>query len=171
MHGLDRRPERAPHPTLIFRCRPGRLPGNRKIHIRIISGRERPKLMFSNCIFGCKRQGACAVSTAEAELTSMNYALRHCGLPSLIVWQILLPAFQALYCHEDNQAMIRICQTGHNPTMRYLQHTQRISVAWLHERFSGGDLSLCYETSDQMAADIFTHISQMPNSGYTNANL
>ena len=31
-------------------------------------------------------------------------------------------------------------------------------MAWLHERFSGGDLSLCYETSDQMAAGIFTKI-------------
>ena len=44
--------------------------------------------------YGCKRQTACANCTAESELTSMSYALRHCGLPSLMLWQTLLPNFQ-----------------------------------------------------------------------------
>ena len=37
--------------------------------------------------FGCKRQGSSANCTAESELNSMNYALRHCGLPSLTLWE------------------------------------------------------------------------------------
>ena len=41
--------------------------------------------------------------------------------------------------------------------MRYLQRTPKISVAWLHERLSGGDLCLRYETSEQMAAE-YTHM-------------
>merc|ERR1712020_7589 len=93
--------------------------------------------------FGCKRQGSCANCTAEAELTSMNYALRHCGLPSPLIWELLFPHFEALLCHEDNQAMIRICLTGNNPIMKYLSRTQRVSVAWLHERFMQEDLKLC----------------------------
>ena len=54
--------------------------------------------------------------------------------------------------------MIRICITGNNPTMKYLSRTQRVSVAWLHERFMQQDLTLCYEQSDSMAADIFTKV-------------
>ena len=86
----------------------------------------------------------------------MNYALRHCGLPSLSLWETLLPQFKSIICHEDNTAMIRICQTGRNPTMRYLSRTMGISIAWLYERFQGTNLELIYEESAKMAADIFT---------------
>ena len=41
---------------------------------------------------------------------------------------------------EDNQAMIRVIETGKNPTMRYLHRTHRVSVAWLHEVFQGEHL-------------------------------
>jgi hypothetical protein len=34
---------------------------------------------------------------------------------------------------EDNQAMARVVEAGENPTMRHLQRTQRVSLAWLHE--------------------------------------
>ena len=112
--------------------------------------------------YGCKRQGACAHSTAEAEVTSMDYALRHCGLPSLCVWELLLPNFIAIYCHEDNQAMIRLCLSGNNPTLRYLSRTMGVSVAWLHERFKEKYLCLSYEESEKMAADIFTKVFTDP---------
>ena len=106
--------------------------------------------------FGCKRQSSCANCTAESELTSMNYALRHCGLPSLTLWETLLPSFIYLLCHEDNQAMIRVCVTGRNPTMRYLSRTQGLNVGWLYERFQSPELELEYTRSSDMAADIFT---------------
>ena len=86
----------------------------------------------------------------------MNYALRHCGLPSITLWELLLPNFTTLVCHEDNQAMIRICETGRNPTMRYLSRTHGLCIAWLYERFQSSLLSLVYEESSKMAADIFT---------------
>ena len=41
--------------------------------------------------------------------------------------------------------MIRICQTGRNPTMRYLSRTMGISIAWLYERFQDTNLELIYE--------------------------
>ena len=86
----------------------------------------------------------------------MSYALRHCGLPSLSLWGILMPQFRTLDCHEDNTAMIRICQAGRNPTMRYLSRTMGISIAWLYERFQDTNLELIYEESAKMTADIFT---------------
>ena len=50
--------------------------------------------------------------------------------------------------------MIRVCDTGKNPTMRYLHRTHRINVAWLHECFLREDFFLVYEKSASMCADI-----------------
>jgi hypothetical protein len=58
--------------------------------------------------------------------------------------------------HEDNQAMIRVCETGRNPTMRYLLRTHRVSIAWLHERFSQDFIKMFYEESSTMCGDIYT---------------
>ena len=103
-----------------------------------------------------KRQGCVSHSTPEAEMVAADFALRHCGLPALDLWQSVLPSCEVLVVHEDNQAMIRIIETGKNPTMRYLHRTHRVSVAWLHEVFSGDHLTMVYEVSAKMCADIFT---------------
>ena len=86
----------------------------------------------------------------------MDFALRHNGLPSLTLWERLLPHSPGLYVHEDNQAMIRVVESGRNPTMRYIGRTHGISVAWLHEQFQKEELTLAYELSSRMCADIFT---------------
>ena len=52
--------------------------------------------------------------------------------------------------------MIRVCQTGRNPTMRHLGRTHRVSVTWLHERFAEPGLLLRYEMTHRQAADIYT---------------
>jgi len=52
--------------------------------------------------------------------------------------------------------MIRCVETGRNPTMRYLHRTHRCSVAWLHECFERNDMSLVYELTSLMCADIYT---------------
>ena len=104
-----------------------------------------------------KRQGCVSHSTPEAEIVSMDNAMRTLGLPSLTLWATLLPHESELFVHEDNSAMIRVVQTGRNPTMRYLHRTHRCSVAWLHEQMTGRDgVTLVYEGTDRMAADIFT---------------
>ena len=58
--------------------------------------------------------------------------------------------------HEDNQAMICVCKTGKNPTMRHVGRTHKVDIAWLHERFQETAFELIYETTDKQAADIFT---------------
>ena len=52
--------------------------------------------------------------------------------------------------------MIRMCETGRNPTMCYLSRTHGLCIAWLYERFKSGALELIYEESSKMAGDIFT---------------
>eukprot|EP00969_Alexandrium_andersonii_P111125 4905443-Alexandrium_andersonii.AAC.1 len=63
----------------------------------------------------------------------MDYAMRHEGLPSHSLREVLLPAGHCLRAHEDNQAMMAIIKSGRNPTTRYLHRTHRVSVQWLHE--------------------------------------
>ena len=65
--------------------------------------------------------------------------------------------------------MIRVVQTGKNPTMRHLNRVHRISVAWLHEQLGNpGGVTACsktnlfYEKSDEMAADIYTKAFTCP---------
>ncbi len=103
-----------------------------------------------------KRQGCVSHSTPEAEMVAADFSLRHCGLPCLALWWNLLPSKPILQFHEDNQAMIRVVETGRNPTMRYLQRTHGVSVAWLHEIFKNKELDLSYELSARMCADIYT---------------
>eukprot|EP00972_Heterocapsa_arctica_P103611 15269353-Heterocapsa_arctica.AAC.1 len=59
-----------------------------------------------------KRQGCVSHSTPEAETVSADYSLMHCGLPCLSLWWTLLPNKPNLRFHEDNQAMIRVVETG-----------------------------------------------------------
>ena len=89
-----------------------------------------------------KRQSCVSHSTPEAEMVSMDFALRHHGLPTMTLWETLLERSVQLAVHEDNQAMIRIMETGRNPTMRYLHRTHRISVSWLHEVFKSEGMDL-----------------------------
>ena len=103
-----------------------------------------------------KRQGCVSKSTPEAEIVSMDFAVRSMGIPSLSLWDTLGFGKGGVDVHEDNMSMVRICETGRNPTMRYLSRTHGVSVAWLHEQFTGGSLRLHYERSDRMRADLLT---------------
>ena len=95
-------------------------------------------------------------STPESELVALSFALRSSGLSGLDMWRALLPHKTEILVHEDNQALIRVVQTGRNPTLRYLLRTHRCSVAWLHERFKEGYLKLVYEDTSRQCADIYT---------------
>ena len=103
-----------------------------------------------------KRQTCVSHSTPEAEIVAADFALRTSGLPALQLWNIILGRPAVLVFHEDNQAMIRVCQTGRNPTMRHLGRTHRVSVAWLHERFAELGIDLRFEMTHRQAADIYT---------------
>mgnify|MGYP002809758887 CR=1 FL=1 len=82
-----------------------------------------------------KRQTCVSHSTPEAELVAADFALRSAGLPALQLWDTLFERDVCLVFHEDNQAMIRVCLTGRNPTMRHIGRTHRVSVAWMYGEF------------------------------------
>ena len=103
-----------------------------------------------------KKQSAVSHSTPESELVAADLALRTEGIPAIELWGTLLGREPRVIFHEDNQAMIAVCKSGKNPTMRHMGRTHRVSVAWLHERFQTDDFELRYTESSQMAADIFT---------------
>ena len=52
--------------------------------------------------------------------------------------------------------MIKVVETGRNPTMHYIGCAHGVSVACLHETFKGKGLSMAYEVSSRMCADIYT---------------
>ena len=58
--------------------------------------------------------------------------------------------------YEDNQATIRMLETGKNPTLRHLGRTHKVDLAWMFEQFSREVFDLRYCTSEEQAADIFT---------------
>ena len=107
-----------------------------------------------------KRQTCASVSTPEAELVAGSHGLVRELLPALDMCDKILPVGYDAVFHEDNQAMIRVIETGRNPTMRYLHRTHRISIATLHEIITGqvsdAKINCEYTTSAEMAADIFT---------------
>ena len=104
-----------------------------------------------------KRQGCVSNSTPEAEMVAGHFGLRSVMVPGLDLWTALFPKAPRGVFHEDNQAMIRVCETGKNPTMRHLGRTHGVSVAWLHEQLAVRKLvDLEYTDSNLMAADIYT---------------
>ncbi len=113
-----------------------------------------------------KRQSCVSVSTPEAEMVAGFYAMKTVGIPAMMIWERILPGKVELTVHEDNQAMIRVCETGRNPTMRFLGRVHRISIAWLHWVFAQNNIHLKYTVSSLMAADTFTlRLSRMPANG------
>ena len=86
----------------------------------------------------------------------MDGAIRTLGIPPLSLWDTLQLGKSGGEVHEDNMGMVRICQTGRNPTMRYLARTHGVSSAWLHEQIHSGVLRLQYTPGPEMRADIFT---------------
>ena len=56
---------------------------------------------------------------------------------------------------EDNQATIRVLETGKNLTLRHLNRTHKVDLACLFEAFKNDLCRLLYCTSEEQAADIF----------------
>ena len=103
-----------------------------------------------------RKQTSISRSTPEAELVAADMALQKEGIPALSLWELLLGGPQRVIFHEDNQAMIQVCKTGRNPTMRHVERTHKLCIAWMHAQFTEGEFDLLYEETGSQAADIFT---------------
>ncbi|OLP93893.1 hypothetical protein AK812_SmicGene24167 [Symbiodinium microadriaticum] len=103
-----------------------------------------------------KRQGCLSHSTPEAEIVAAAFAMTRLGLPAITLWQQLGGKDPNFVFYDDNQTMIGVIRTGKNPTMRHLERTHGISIGWMHAIFQEGYVSLAYEVTAKMAADIHT---------------
>jgi hypothetical protein len=82
-----------------------------------------------------KRQTAVSHSTPEAEIVAADYAMRQEGVPTLALLSTILGREVTLSMMGDNEAMVKICYSGENPTMRYLNRTRNVGISWLVEVF------------------------------------
>ena len=67
-----------------------------------------------------------------------------------------LYAFIGEMFHELNQVMLRVVTTAKSPTLRYLGRAHRVSASWLHEAFQMKEITLVYEETARMCADMYT---------------
>ena len=108
------------------------------------------------------RQTSVSNSTPEAEIVSGHFALKSVLYPTLDLFDATLPPGYVSHFHEDNQAMIQVCKSGRNPTMKHLGRVHRVDISWLHEALYGDNASnirLYYTESAYMAGDIYTKAS------------
>ena len=106
-----------------------------------------------------KKQTAKSHSTPEAEIVAADMAIRLIGLPSLQLWDCILgQGIRRLVAilKEDNEAAIKVMNSGKNPTMRHMQRTHGLDLAWLTEQFQKGDYRIEYSPTRSMFADVFT---------------
>ena len=103
-----------------------------------------------------KKQTSVSKSTPEAEIVALDHGVCKEGIPALALWTKILGRSMQIRVMEDNDAASRIIITSRNPSMRHMSRTQRIDVAWLNERFSGGDFGFVTCPSEFQAADIMT---------------
>ena len=103
-----------------------------------------------------KRQGCVSHSTPEAEIVAADHAMSRVGLPAITLWKLLSAADLNFVFYDDNQTMIGVVHTGKNPTMRHLERSHGICIAWMHEVFQEGYVGLAYKVTAKMAADIHT---------------
>lgn len=71
-----------------------------------------------------------------------------------------MPALTRPRFHEDNQAMILVCMSGRNPTMRHIGRVHGVSVQWMNDRLGPharrDNVNMFYQDTNFMSADIYT---------------
>jgi hypothetical protein len=101
-----------------------------------------------------KRQTAVSHSTPEAEIVAADYAMRQEGMPTLALLSTILGREVTLSMMEDNEAMIEICYSGKNPTMRFLNRNHKVGISRLMEVFKLPDIKLHKIDTKLQAADL-----------------
>ena len=114
-------------------------------------------------------QTALAQSTPEAELGSLNSAMKSKGEPALDIWPTLLAQYHEpdwkfqVFLHEDNTTCITCVRTGANKTMKTLERNFGVSIGWCHDRVESLDYVLIHTRTSHMAADIYTKGFRAPD--------
>ena len=108
-----------------------------------------------------KRQGCLSSCTPEAEFVAGSQGYLKMLAPAMDFMDQVYPHPYISFFREDNQAMMRVVETGRNPTMRYLDRVHRVSVANIHERLGNkhtkDNVEVVYTKTDSMCADIYIY--------------
>lgn len=101
-----------------------------------------------------------ANSTPEAETVALHTGLKSILMPSLDLYDVLLPKGYQQVIHEDNTGAIQIAATGINKTMRWLSRNHGVSIQYLYDKLGRegrhDDITITYTRSEWMSADIYT---------------
>jgi hypothetical protein len=103
-----------------------------------------------------RRQGFTATSTCEAKCISMATALKSEALPLLDLFCTALGREVELDCLEDNTQCIAAVRNGYSASLRHPPHTERISLSFAHDVFSGPACHMKYQESSLHKGGIFT---------------
>lgn len=77
----------------------------------------------------------------------------YCG--SILITMFCPRSIQGVFI-EDNQATIRILESGKSPSFRHTDKTQRVNLSWLSEQFKRNWIRLVHGPTILQAADILT---------------
>ena len=110
-----------------------------------LSWRSSARMPFMPLAAKCLGQSCVSHSAPEAEIVSIEMAIRTLGIPALHVWDRILGRGVGLDVMESNDATILIMKTGQYPTMRHMSRTHGVNVAWLHEVFQRPEYRLYYQ--------------------------
>ena len=103
-----------------------------------------------------KRQTATATSTTEAEMASALKILKDSALPSQFLWETLLGRPIEVKLFEDNQATLKIIQSGYSAKLRHLGKSQRVDVAFVADCCSQCGVIPLYIATDKQKGDFLT---------------
>ena len=114
-----------------------------------------PTTFFPLCALS-KKQSCVSHSTTESEMVAADLGLRTEALPFMTLFDNIFKREMKCLFLEDNQATLRIIQTGKHQALQHVSRTHRINTAWISEtcRKQPIDLGAC--ESHLMAGDIFT---------------
>lgn len=82
------------------------------------------------------RQDSVASSIPEADIVAADTVLQHMRVPSLDIWDRLLQKGgkqRTGVLREDNDACMKVIQSGRKPTMRRLHRVHGVRIRVLHE--------------------------------------
>jgi hypothetical protein len=80
-----------------------------------------------------KRQTATATSTSEAEMSSAASILKNNAIPALSLWERLLQRPIVSRLLEDNQATLKIIESGYSAKLRHMGKTQGVELAFVSD--------------------------------------
>ena len=113
-----------------------------------------------------KRQRSTSSSTAETETVALCHAVKHEGLPTLI----LLDAFFAdarrpveLVGKVDNTQAITAVHKGYSKKLKLLERTHRCAIGSVHELIESGQLCVEYSLTLEHRGDGFTKCFSPPS--------